>query len=86
MVMSNEDSDLSHSLLHSLIVLINWNDEMYSDILRLYFSKTIKINDPSLKTLVVLFKTRGFCNASLNKTVNIKFYNQIQVCTKILYN
>jgi len=75
MVMSNEDSDLSHSLLHSLIVLINWHNEMYSDILRLYFSKTIKINDPSLKTLVVLFKTRGFCSASLNKTVNIKFYN-----------
>ncbi|CAH1736405.1 unnamed protein product, partial [Aphis gossypii] len=68
MVMSNEDSDLSHSLLHSLIVLINWHNEMYSDILRLYFSKTIKINDPSLKTLVVLFKTRGFCSASLNET------------------
>lgn len=73
--MSNEDSDLSHSLLHSLIVLIDWHDEMYSDILRLYFSKTIKMNDPSLKTLVFLFKTRGFCSSSLNKTVFIKFYN-----------
>ncbi|XP_026809071.1 serine-protein kinase ATM isoform X1 [Rhopalosiphum maidis] len=68
MIMSNENADLSHSLLHSLIVLINWHDEMYYDVLRLYFNKTIKIDDSSLKTLVVLFKTRGFCSNSLNKT------------------
>jgi len=85
MVMSNENADLSHSLLHSLIVLINWHDEMYYDVLRLYFNKTIKIDDSSLKTLVVLFKTKGFCSNSLNKTVNIKYDYQIQVCIKNLY-
>ncbi|XP_060874698.1 serine-protein kinase ATM isoform X2 [Metopolophium dirhodum] len=67
-VSSNENSDLSHNLLHSLIVLINWQDEMYSDVLRLYFNKTVKIDDSSLKTLVILFKTRGFCSVTLNKT------------------
>jgi len=54
---------------------------MYSDVLRLYFNKTVKIDDSSLKTLVILFKTRGFCSASLNKTVSIKYmkYYQLQV-------
>lgn len=51
---------------------------MYSDILRLYFNKTVKIDDPSLKTLVVLFKTRGFCSTSLNKAVSITCYHQLQ--------
>lgn len=69
--MSSENSDLSHKLLQSIIVLINWHDEMYSDVLRPYFNKTVKIDDPSLKTLVILFKTRGFCSASLNKMVSI---------------
>ncbi|XP_029344827.1 serine-protein kinase ATM [Acyrthosiphon pisum] len=67
-VSSNENSDLSHNLLHSLIELINWQDEMYSDVLRLYFNKTVKIDDSSLKTLVILFKKRGFCSATLNST------------------
>lgn len=52
---------------------------MYSDILRLYFNKTVKIDDPSLKTLIVLFKTRGFCSASLNKAVSITCYYKLQV-------
>lgn len=69
--MSNENSDLSHHLLQSLIVLKNWNDDMYSDVLRPYFNKTVKIDDHSLKTLIVLFKTRGFCSVSLNKTVSV---------------
>jgi len=83
--MSNEHSDLSHNLLHSLIILINWHDEMYTDVLRLYFNKTVKIDDPSLKTLVVLFKTRGFCSAFLNNTVNITYSHKIQKCIKFLY-
>lgn len=66
--------------MHSLIVLIHWQDEMYSDVLRLYFNKTVKIDDSSLKTLVILFKTRGFCSVSLNKTVSIKWNCQLQVC------
>jgi len=53
---------------------------MYSDILRLYFNKTVKIDDPSLKTLIVLFKSRGFCSAFLNKAVSITFYNKLQLC------
>lgn len=69
--MSNENPDLSHDLLQSLIVLNYWHNEMYSDVLRPYFNKTIKIDDYSLKTLIVLFKTRGFCCASLNRTVGI---------------
>lgn len=72
--MSNEDSDLSHNLLQSYIVFINWYDEMYSDILRPFLNKTIKINDSSLKTLIVLFKIRGFCSVSFNRTVSIIYY------------
>jgi len=52
---------------------------MYSDVLRLYFNKTVKIDDPSLKTLVILFKTRGFCSVSLNKTVSIKCYHHLSI-------
>lgn len=84
-VLSNENSDLSHNLLHSLIVLINWQDEMYSDVLRIYFNKTVKIDDPSLKTLVILFKTRGFCSVSLNKTVSIKYYHHSSITSMYFY-
>lgn len=70
-IMSHENPDLLHELLQSLIVFKNWNDEMYSDVLRLYFNKTVKYDNYSLKTLIVLFKSRGFCSTSLNKTVDI---------------
>jgi len=68
--MSNENPDLSHNLLQSLILLNNWSNEKYFDVLRLYFNKSVQIDDDSLKTLIVLFKTQGFCGAFLNKTVN----------------
>jgi len=68
--MSNENPGLSHNLLQSLISSNNWCDERYSDVLRLYFNKSIPIDDHSLKTLIVLFKTRGFCGVFLNNTVN----------------
>lgn len=68
--MSNEYPDLSHNLLQSLIVLSYWHNEMHSDILRLYFNKTVRIDDYSLETLIVLFKARGFCSTSLNRTVS----------------
>lgn len=70
-IISNDHPDVSHNILQSLILFNNWNDEMYSDVLRPYFNKTVKINDYSLKTLIVLFKTRGFCNISFNITVSI---------------
>lgn len=72
--MSNESIDLSHNLLQSLIVLNNWYDEMYSDVLRPYLNKTMKFNDFSLKTLVVLFKTRGFYSISFNRTVSVTYF------------
>lgn len=72
-IVSNDNTDVSHNLLQSLIVLRNWNDEMYSDVLRPYFNKIIKVDNHSLKTLIVLFKARGFCTVSLNKTVSIVF-------------
>lgn len=73
--MSNENPDLSHNFLQSLIVLNYWHNEMYSDVLRPYFNKTIKVDNYSLKTLVILFKARGFCSASLNRTVGVLCYN-----------
>lgn len=72
--MSNENPDVSHNLLQTLISLKNWHDDMYCDVLRPYFNKTVKINDHSLKTLTVLFKTRGFCFTSLNNTVSKYYY------------
>lgn len=68
--MSNENPHLSHNLLQSLITLNNWHNDMYFDVLRLYLNKSIKIDNYSLKTLIVLFRTRGFCVTLLNKTVN----------------
>lgn len=71
-IMSNENSDVSHDLLQSLIILkTNWCDEIYIDVLRPYFNKIVKIDDYSLKTLIVLFKTKGFCSTALNVTVSI---------------
>jgi hypothetical protein len=70
--MSNENVDVSHDLLQSLIILkTNWCDEMFIDVLRPYLNKTVKIDDYSLKTLIVLFKTKGFCSTSINVTVSI---------------
>lgn len=74
--MSSENSDVSHNLLQSLInVKTNWCDEMYIDVLRSYFNKTVKIDDYSLKTLIVLFKTKGFCRKVLNESVSTICYN-----------
>lgn len=84
-ILSNENSEVSHNFLQSLIVLNNWHDEMYSDVLRPYFNKTVKIDDHSLKTLIVLFNTRGFCNVSFNRTVNITC-DKIFVLILSLYN
>lgn len=72
--MSNENSDVSHNLLQSLIFFKYWHTELYSDVLRPYFNKTVKIDDHSLKTLVVLFKIKGFCSAALSNTVSIVIY------------
>lgn len=44
---------------------------MYSDVLRPYFNKAVKIDNPSLNTLIVLFTTKGVCNVTLNRTVSI---------------
>lgn len=52
----------------------NWNNEMYSDVLRPYFNKTIKIDNTSLNTLIVLFKTRGVHIVTLNNIVSIIIY------------
>lgn len=57
---------------------------MYSDVLRPYFNKTVKINDYSLKTLTILFKIRGFCNVSLNITVCIMLYIYVNILIILL--
>lgn len=71
-IVSNDTPEISHDLVQSLILLNNnWHNEMYSDVLRLYFNKAVKIDNPSLNTLIVLFKTKGVCNVTLNRTVSI---------------
>lgn len=72
--MSNENSDVSHNLLQTLILLKNWHGDMYCDVLRPYFNKIVKLDNHSLKTLIILFKTRGFCYTSLNNAVSIVIF------------
>ncbi|XP_050425429.1 serine-protein kinase ATM isoform X2 [Adelges cooleyi] len=67
-IASNENLESSHSLLQALIISDHWHDELYIDTLRPYFNNTIKINDNSLKTLIVLFKKRGYSNKAFNKS------------------
>lgn len=50
---------------------------MYADVLRPYINKTLKLNNQSLKTLIVLFETRGFSSIILSKAVSI--YSEINM-------